>query len=385
MNDLYQMQSLPLEAKIQMTKRRIQEWVDEYGEDGVYVSFSGGKDSTVLLNIARSIYPDMKAVFVDTGLEYPEIREFVKTFDNVDIIKPKMTFKQVIEKYGYPFIGKEVANNVDGAKRYIKILTDRQTDPGFRIPTTTEEYVELANILNEDWGKVNASPQRLAILLGILGKKGKAITPDFGERSMFSMERYNFFLEAPFNISDHCCNVMKKSPARAYERKEKRKPILGTLATESRLRTQKWLQEGCNGFESKHPESKPMSFWTEQDVLYYIYINKLPIASVYGAVVKDYEGMGQLDGQMDMSELSSDLGVFDVGRPLLKTTGCSRTGCMFCGFGCHLEKSPNRFEMMKETHPKQYDYIMRPKEEGGLNYKEVIDWINEHGNMNIKY
>lgn len=195
----------------------------------------------------------------------------------------------------------------------------------------------------------------------------------------------NFFLEAPFNISEHCCNVMKKSPARAYERREKRKPILGTLATESRLRTQKWLQEGCNAFDNKHPESKPLSFWTEQDILYYIYINKLPIASVYGDVIKDYDGMGQLDGQMDMSELQSDLGVFDIGRPLLKTTGCNRTGCMFCGFGCHLEKSPNRFEMMKETHPKQYDYIMRPKEEGGLNYKEVIDWINEHGNMSIKY
>ena len=385
MNDLYQMQSLPLDAKIQMTKRRIQEWVEECGEDGVYVSFSGGKDSTVLLNIARSMYPDMKAVFVDTGLEYPEIRQFVNTFNNVDILKPKMTFKQVIEKYGYPFISKEVSNNVYGARRYIKILTDRQTVQGFRIPTTTEEYVELANMLNEDWGEVKASPQRLAILLGILGKKGEAIVPDSGERSMYSMERYNFFLEAPFNISDHCCNVMKKSPARAYERREKRKPILGTLATESRLRTQKWLQEGCNAFESTHPESKPLSFWTEQDVLYYIHINKLPIASVYGEIVKDYYGMGQLDGQMDMSELSSDLGVFDIGRPLLKTTGCSRTGCMFCGFGCHLEKSPNRFEMMKETHPKQYDYIMRPKEEGGLNYKEVIDWINEHGNMNIKY
>ena len=86
-----------------------------------------------------------------------------------------------------------------------------------------------------------------------------------------------------------------------------------------------------------------------------------------------------------MSDLSSEFGIFDLGRPLLKTTGCDRTGCMFCGYGCHLEKSPNRFERMKETHPKQYDYIMRPTEQGGLNYKEVIDWINEHGNMNIKY
>lgn len=202
---------------------------------------------------------------------------------------------------------------------------------------------------------------------------------------MYDRSKYLFMLESPFPVSNHCCKAMKKNPVKLYGKNTGRKPMTAQMATESKLRTSQWLKNGCNGFHLKSPISNPMSFWTEQDVLYYIYINKLPIASVYGDVVKDYEGMGQLDGQMDMSELSSDLGVFDVGRPLLKTTGCSRTGCMFCGFGCHLEKSPNRFEMMKETHPKQYDYIMRPKEEGGLNYKEVIDWINEHGNMNIKY
>ena len=127
-NDLYQMQSLPLSAKVKMTKERIEQWVEEYGEDGVYVSFSGGKDSTVLLHIARSIYPDMKAAFVDTGLEYPEIRQFVKSFDNVDWLKPNMNFKQVIEKYGYPFFSKEISECIADAKRYIKILTDRQTD-----------------------------------------------------------------------------------------------------------------------------------------------------------------------------------------------------------------------------------------------------------------
>lgn len=116
-SDLYQMQSLPLRAKIRMTQLRIRGWVDEYGEDGVYVSFSGGKDSTVLLDIARGMYPNIPAVFVDTGLEYPEIREFVKGFDNVEWIKPKITFRQVIEKYGYPFISKEVSECVYGARK----------------------------------------------------------------------------------------------------------------------------------------------------------------------------------------------------------------------------------------------------------------------------
>lgn len=86
-NDLYQMQALSLASKIQMSKARIRAWVEEYGEDGVYISFSGGKDSTVLLDLVRSEYPNVKAVFVDTGLEYPEIRSFVKTFDNVEILK----------------------------------------------------------------------------------------------------------------------------------------------------------------------------------------------------------------------------------------------------------------------------------------------------------
>ena len=128
MADLQMLQALPLEVKVRKTEERIKEWVDEYGIDGVYVSFSGGKDSTVLLHIARRLFPTIKAVFVDTGLEYPEIREFVRTFDNVDWLKPKMNFKQVIEKYGYPFISKEVSECVDGARKYLRILTDRQTD-----------------------------------------------------------------------------------------------------------------------------------------------------------------------------------------------------------------------------------------------------------------
>ena len=135
LDDLKQRQSLPLDIKVRMTEQRIREWVNEFGIGGVYVSFSGGKDSTVLLHIARRLYPDIPAVFVDTGLEYPEIRNFVKTFDNVEWLKPEMNFKQVIEKYGYPFISKEVSECVQGARKYLHsliadgtIITDRQTD-----------------------------------------------------------------------------------------------------------------------------------------------------------------------------------------------------------------------------------------------------------------
>lgn len=138
------------------------------------------------------------------------------------------------------------------------------------------------------------------------------------------------------------------------------------------------LRSGCNAFENTHPMSNPMAIWTEQDVLRYIKENNIPIASVYGDIVAD--NGEEMEGQMDFA----DLGLAEDNRQL-KTTGMKRTGCMFCGYGCHFEQGKGRFELMKETHPKQYEYIMKPWEEGGLNYKEVIDWINEHGNLNIRY
>lgn len=156
-----------------MTKRRIDEWVDRFGEEGVYVSFSGGKDSTVLVDIVRNVcnYKDIPLVFVDVPTQYPELKEFAKTFDNLVILKPKISF--------------------------------------------------------------------------------------------------------------------------------------------------------------------------------------------------------------------ADFGIFDKERPLLKTTGCTRTGCVLCGFGCHLEKE-SRFERLKKTHPKFHNLLYVLKN-NGITYAEAIDWVNEHGHFNIKY
>jgi 3'-phosphoadenosine 5'-phosphosulfate sulfotransferase (PAPS reductase)/FAD synthetase len=422
-SDLWQMQSLPLEAKIRMTKYRIRQWVEYYGEDGVYVSFSGGKDSTVLLDLVRQMYSNVTAVFVDTGLEYPEIREFVKTFSNVVWLKPKKNFKQVITEYGYPFISKEVSDKVDGARKYMQALNDAQSRERERErESRTVRYAwGIADLLGIDRrGEAKESPEYLSLKMGIIPSEtsryqqvvGTYKNKD-GSVSKYCMPRYKFFLEAPFNLSASCCRIMKKSPVHSYGRKTHKKPMTAQMASESRLRTAQWLRNGCNGFEMTSPISNPMSFWTEQDVLLYIELNKdrmcrdrinchekvmwygsrivsretgatiesieyyRPICSVYGDIVTEPS-----DCDYEFTERSE---IFDKDRPLLKTTGCSRTGCMFCGYGCHLEKSPTRFEQMKETHPKQYAYIMKPVEEGGLGYKDVIDWINQHGNMDIKY
>ena len=376
LSDLYQMQSLPLEAKIRMTEYRIRQFIEEYGRDGVYVSFSGGKYSTVLLDIVRNRmnYPDIPAVFVDTGLEYPEIRQFVKSFDNVTWLRPKMTFKEVIDKYGYPFISKEVTDCVSASVAFLK----KNVKEG-------ESLLECARRIDK-WDK----PKRLALLMGEFekgwGEKKKGNVEKVHEKSRFSYDKYEFLIESPFPLSPLCCNIMKKNPVHDYEKQSGRHGITGQMAEESFLRLRIWLKNGCNSFDSKNPISNPLSFWSNQDILEYIKTYNIEICSVYGDIIEDLTGTDEVEGQLTISDMVGfeNMKDFDAKKLPLKTSGCTRTGCMFCGFGCHLNND-DRFVTMKETHPAQYDYIMRKKEEGGLNYKEIIDWLNENGNLHIRY
>ena len=240
---------------------------------------------------------------------------------------------------------------------------------------------ELANLLNERMvNKTGGNNQRLAIMLGMLTKDKehpiKANIPS-EDRSQFSLEKYKFFLDAPFEISNKCCNIMKKNPAHKYHKDTGKVPITAQMASESRLRTQKWLQNSCNGFDLAIPTSNPMSFWLEDDVLLYIKTHDLKICSVYGDVVSDDEEYGQ----MDMATWTGD-GVFELGRKNLHCTGCSRTGCVCCAFGAHI-KGDDRFLRLKETHPQMYK-ILDIAENNGYTMRQAIEWVNEHGNLNIR-
>lgn len=326
--DLKQLQALPLEAKIQATKRRIREWYEHF--DGmVCASFSGGKDSTVLKHIVDSMYSDVPAVFVNTGLEYPEIQKFVREVkdgkyqcfnSDVEIIRPEMRFDEVIKKYGYPVVSKETSKMVKEARNAIK-KGDRN-------------YYALQKL------------------------EGRLIDK-FGNKSIYNCEKWNFLIDSPFLIGHQCCDVMKKRPFHKYEKQSGRKAFIGTMASESRLRKTQWLKFGCNAFEKKKASSQPLSFWTEQDVLEYIVKYKVPYASIYGDI-KEENGK-------------------------LCTSGENRTGCIFCMFGCHLGKEPNKFQRLKETHPKQYEYCInggeydedgnwKPSKEG-LGIGKVLDYI----------
>lgn len=332
--DLRELQALPLDLKILKTKNRIKEFYNFFGGQ-VYVSFSGGKDSTVLLHIARELYPDIESVFVDTGLEYPEVRQHVKSFDNVVFLRPKMRFDEVIKTYGYPVISKDVSQTV----YYARIKNSKWA-----------------------WRKLN----------GLKTKTGEPST------YMESYKKYKALTEVDFKCSNFCCLIMKEAPLR--EISELKKPIVGIMASESVRRLNAWIKTGCNAFDSKQPLSKPMSFWTEQDVLQFLKSRNIPIASVYGDIV--YKGD---DGMLYENSICGGN---------LCTTGCQRTGCMFCAFGAHLEEE-SRFVRLKQTHPKHYEYCMDGGEyvdgiwqpnSKGLGMAHVLDTLNRlYGKNFIKY
>ena len=298
--DLLQKQLLPLSSKIEMSKRRIREFYNEM-DGGVYVAFSGGKDSTVLLHLVRSIYPDIPAVFVDTGLEYPEIREFVKKTKSVTWLKPKMNFRQVIDKYGFPIVSKRVA-------------------------------YQLRQLRNP---RESNKATRRFYLTGI--KKDGSYSSKF-----LLPKKWKYLIDAPFKISEQCCYEMKKKPFKEYNKINNSKPYIGIMAEDSSNRRALYLKRGCNVIDGANIHSWPLSFWLQKDIWDYIKKYNLDYSSIYDK-------------------------------------GVDNTGCIFCMFEVHLESEPNRFQCLKRTHPKLWDYCINK-----LGLKEVLEYIGvDYENENV--
>jgi 3'-phosphoadenosine 5'-phosphosulfate sulfotransferase (PAPS reductase)/FAD synthetase len=285
-SDHQRLVNAPYSFKIDRAKGLIKEWYETF-DGNVAVAFSGGKDSTVLLHLVRSLYPDVKALFVNTTVEFPEIVAFVKKQKNVSIIKPKMSFFSIIKKYGYPIISKQVCRNVAGIKNA------------------------------KSTGVYNC----------VMAKK-------FPPTSIVNLSRrWEILLTAPFDCTAKCCDILKEEPMKQVGRKLNYKNYVGVRTEESRLRKVSWEKFGCNAFEQKTPQSRPMMLWSDGDVDRYIKENNVEICSLY-------------------TEL-----------------GFKRTGCVYCMFG--IDRERDKFLKLKETHPKLYNYAMTK-----LGYTKILDYLN---------
>lgn len=235
---LKERQRWTLEQKIDHSVGVVESFIARTGKP-VYVSFSGGKDSTVALDLVRRfIDKNIKAVFNNTGNEYPEIIKFVRSTDNVMIISPRISIRKIIETHGFPLISKEQSLYIREAK--------------------TTKSAKLLNI------RLNGSPL----------SKGRKI----GKIS----ERWKFLLDEPFMTSEKCCDILKKRPFQQYQKETGELPILGTMAGESKLRQQAYIvRGGCNSFKENHLASNPLSIWTEKDIWDYISRFNIPYCEIY--------------------------------------------------------------------------------------------------------
>ena len=280
---LKQRQSLPLEVKIKTSLRKIEKFIEAM-EGKVYVSYSGGKDSEVLLHLVKQVKPDVDVVFVDNKMEIHTREHALKKATIV--LKPKLTVFAVWDKYGVPFPSKQQADYI------------------YKVKHTKSDYLKSR------------------LLTGIMKD---------GSKTMFKLaDKWKPIVESDIEVSDKCCHYLKKEPIKRYEKISGNAGIMGTMASDGFERKKLYLQNGCFNIDKR--KATPIGFWTEQDVLRYIIKFKLDLCPAYGEIIEE-------DG-------------------VLKTTKAKRTGCVGCGFGVHLESSPNRYQRLYKENQTAHKAIL---------------------------
>lgn len=220
-------------------------------EGNVYVSFSGGKDSVVMLSLVEMILPQVQCVFVMTGCESPSVCRFVREqqqHHNIEIIRPEKTLRQVFAEYGFPLVSKRTAHDIECVRRNPYCKSSR----------------------NKLW---LGNPHHIP-------------------------ERWMYLLNEPYQVSARCCFWLKHQPAYEYHKRTGLNPYIGLLASESYQRTLGYIQQGgCNVFEvsgKNHPRSLPLAIWTDDDVWAYIRDRRLSLPDIYeqGAIRTGCMGCG---------------------------------------------------------------------------------------------
>ena len=346
--ELIGLQALPLEIKKNKSKLRIKEWIENFGMEKIYISFSGGVGSTALLYLVNEVVREMNlelgknpkedfipALFVNTRNEFPEIVNHVYQMkacnnekykkcvrnlsyndkrlvaDQIVIKTPEKKFNEILKETGYLIASKKTSRCISDAQKLKSKYPDTYK--------TNERYLSLTNTKNQ-----------------------------------FSVPlMYQKFIDSSIKVSANCCHLLKHTVYAKYEKETGRcYPFTGEQAEESFLRTKSYLSSGCNRYDATHPKSTPLGFWTSSDLLQYILEENIPYAECYGDIV--YK------------------------NSKVCTTGEKRTGCIICtaGLGRESGMKENRYQRMARKYPKHHKIMLQSLEEGGYGMKPVLDLMN---------
>lgn len=341
----------------------------------VAVSFSGGKDSAVVLFLMAEtwkMYYELKnkkpeplsVFFSDTTNEFICARNYRQEFIhwieekfNIEIdyheVKSDTNYISVVDQVGLPFISKKTSKLLRSCKKTLKSLGLKYSDIVQYMPQHyTSKYKDEMISAAEQLRKIGFNDVVILALTKITSDNKMA-------DKHFLPLKYRPLLDSSIMVSEQCCWFLKKYPMeKVQEKMGGLLPVTGEMAADSRDRMDAYMQTGCNLFEGNRPKSKPIGPMTEQTVLWLIYTEHIPIMPVYGELI------------------------YDDKQDFYYLTGEQRTGCKLCGFG--LMYDPDRFVRLAKIEPKIVQFAFTSKENGGLGYREICQFLNERCGMKIE-
>ena len=294
----------------------------------ILVSFSGGKDSTVLLDLVNKVHKRIKSeIYLVPAyafeITFPETIVFIKKIVNkyrennpfikeLLLKKPKMSWFNILNEKGYPIYSKQVSVLLNRIKR-------NKSKSGitrwiFGIETVRFGFTKSRLFLLDD--KLKEFPKDDSINYKYFG---------------FTYDISNY------TYSEKCCDYVKGGLKHDH-----RPAFIGTMAEESQLRKNSWIKHGCNIISERKKVSRPLSIFKTSDIWKYIYKNRIEINEKYGF---DRNKHANSNGDVDTTKLNY-----------------KRLGCISCPYGSHIEQTDvdhkkidkNRFEILYEQSPNLY-------------------------------
>lgn len=355
-------QKMPYEWKKRYAELRIREFIGECDKRELNCHVSvGGLDSITLFLFIKSLGINVPGVSV-SYLEDKSIQRIHKALGITRLTSARKSDGtlwnkvDIIRKFGFPVLSKEIASKIEHLQS----------------PTENNKTIRHAIITGETGaygGYQKHSKMQLA-------KKWLKLFGGYENKN----EGVNY-KKPDFLVSAKCCYYLKEKSSADWAKENNSVPFLGLMASEGGRREKSLMINGCNYFGKSTIRSAPFAIFNRDDLLHLTLemdeLWKTKLKSEYEEKAKAEGGLKERLPESIIPEIYGEIKEGNDGK--LYTTKAQRTGCSMCGFGIHLEKRPHRFDRLRESNPKEWDYWMNrcctDKDGNKYGWGKVLDYI----------